>query len=216
MTSTTLDRSGSNVSVRLHDISDTLLSAAHHALVAAIDIETTGLDWTTEKIATVQVAVPRGPIEIVRVEETSEPPALLAALLATPDVLKVFHHAMFDLRFIRAQWGMQSLRTACTKVASKLSDPDGQVGHGLTDLVAHYLGVSLDKTQQLSDWASAALTSEQVEYAADDVRYLVPLLYSVLHQLRGDGLEQLALNCFEHIPTRVELEVRGYADVFTY
>lgn len=210
-----LHRDERSVRVLNGDLSEELLDAAFAATVVAVDIETSGLNWTADDIASVQVAVPGGAIEIVRVKGEGTPHRLVA-LLQSADVLKVFHHAMFDLRFLRCAWGISSARVSCTKVASKIADPEARVGHSLTDLLAHYLGVRIDKTEQRSNWSSAALSSAQVEYAANDVRYLPELLYAILNHLRRAELEHLAVRCFDHIPTRVELEVRGFQDVFTY
>jgi ribonuclease D len=198
------------------DLSEELLDAASAATVVAVDIETSGLDWTADDIASVQVAAPGGAIEIVRGIKAAGMPHRLVALLQSPDVLKVFHHAMFDLRFLRRAWGVSPARVSCTKVASKIADPEARIGHSLIDLLAHYLGVRIDKTEQRSDWSSAELSSAQIQYAANDVRYLPELLYAILNHLRRAKLEALALRCFDHIPTRVELEVRGFHDVFTY
>lgn len=212
---TILDQDRAGVSLCRADISESLFAAANDALAAGIDIETTGLSWSEDRIATVQVAVPEGPIEIVRIEP-EERPTVLAALLESSSVSKVFHHAMFDLRFMRAVWGMRCERAACTKIAAKLADPTGEIGHSLVDLLHHYLGVNLDKSEQTSNWMAEDLSSSQLRYAADDVRYLVPLLNTLLNDLRHSSLDGLAIHCFDHLPTRVELEVRGFADVYTY
>ena len=40
----------------------------------------------------------------------------MLALLATPSVRKVFHHAPFDLRFLTGRWRATPRNVACTKV----------------------------------------------------------------------------------------------------
>lgn len=197
------------------DVSEGLMAAAMEAVAVAVDIETSGLDWASDTIASVQLAVPSGPIEIVRIDSVTVPHKLVD-LLESVQCLKVFHHAMFDLRFMRQAWGIRASRIACTKVAAKLQDPSDAIGHRLINLLDHYLGVRIDKSQQVSDWLRPEWSAEQIVYAANDVRYLVPLLYALLSKLRRDDLERLALRCFEHIPTRVELEVRALGDVFAY
>jgi ribonuclease D len=204
------------VNVVADDISDNLLRAAFESLAVAVDIETTGLAWQSDTIASVQVALPEGPIEIVRIDPDGEAPGNIRTLIESSDIMKVFHHAMFDLRFMRVAWGVRGKRISCTKVASKIADPTGEVGHGLADIVCHYLGLTVDKSQQTSDWRTADLSPEQIEYAANDVRHLFPVLYALLSDLRHRDLETLALRCFDHLPTRVELDVRGLGDVFTY
>jgi hypothetical protein len=46
---------------------------------------------------------------------------------------------------------------------------------GLKTLTAMLLGASLDKTQQVSDWAARPLTGDQLSYAATDAWVLFPL-----------------------------------------
>lgn len=204
------------MTVVTYDISESLLVSASKSLMAAVDIETTGLDWATESIASVQVALPDGRVEIVRVGSTGRPPRRLIQLLESSDILKVFHHAMFDLRFMRTTWDARAARVACTKVASKVVDPGGEIGHRLVDLTYHYLDTEIDKGQQASDWLAHELSPDQISYAANDVLHLMPLLHALLGDLRARDLESIALRCFDHIPVRVELEVRGLGDVFTY
>jgi ribonuclease D len=205
-----------DVSVLVQDISESMFAKANESLIVGIDLETTGLDWLSDEIASVQVAVPGGSVEIVRFEDPRDLPRRIVSLLESSVVLKVFHHAMFDLRFIRVAWDVQADRVACTKVAAKIADPRADVGHHLVDLVEHYLGLSLNKDEQVSDWRSKRLSTSQIEYAANDVRHLPSLLYALLRDLRNSGLERLALKCFRHLPTRVELEVLRLGDVFTY
>ena len=87
--------------------------------------------------------------------------------------MKVFHHAPFDLRFMNHASGYRAASVRCTKVASKLLDPQApNQMHSLQTLAARYLGVHLAKgAVRTSDW-SAALSAEQVAYAADDVIHL--------------------------------------------
>ena len=63
--------------------------------LVAWDIETSGLDWRTDQIATCQLYVPGGDIYIVRIQ--GKPQNFLPELLEDSAVLKIFHHAMFDL-----------------------------------------------------------------------------------------------------------------------
>jgi ribonuclease D len=47
------------------------------------------------------------------------------------------------------------------------------LGHG--PLVSHVLGKKLAKGETLTEWRTRPLTSEQMQYAFDDVRYLLPV-----------------------------------------
>ncbi len=68
----------------------------------------------------------------------------------------------------------------------------------------------------MSNWFSDILTEEQIKYGANDVLYLHLLLEKLEKELQNKGLLELEKKCFEHIPARVQLDIRGYDDVFTY
>ncbi|HYC48088.1 MAG TPA: hypothetical protein VED01_21655 [Burkholderiales bacterium] len=206
-----IDRS--RIALAEGDISAEQFSAFANASQIAWDIETTGLDWKGGRIATCQLfsTVVAAPV-IVRIQ--SGVPKRLVELLESPGPQKLFHHACFDLRFMSYAWGCKAINIACTKVASKiLLDVEK---HSLDVLVGKYLGVTLAKQFATSDWTVAKLSDGQVMYAASDVIYL-PALYDALRNaLCGVGRWELALRSFEYIPTRVELDMQGSGDVFTY
>jgi ribonuclease D len=154
-------------------------------------------------------------LELIRVDE-KQIPERLVSLLENPRIMKIFHHAMFDLRFLHYRWRLIPANTACTKIASKLLTPERPEGHSLASLTQQYLGVTLNKTWRTSDWLSSNLAPAQLEYAGNDVVYLSSLLQSLMSTLKGRGLDDLARRCFAHIPAQVQLDVRGYKDVFGY
>lgn len=195
------------------DLDQEAFRRACDASLLAWDIETTGLDWRTERIGTVQI---HGGDFIFIVRQLRHRPHRLAALVENPEILKILHHAMFDLRFLASHWGLTPANVACTKIASKLCNPDSpNEDHSLAALTARYLGVTLDKTLRTSNW-DGALEQAQLRYAAEDVRHL-PALYERLDdELRQIGLLDLRDRCYAHLPTRVELEVGGFPDVFAY
>jgi ribonuclease D len=179
----------------------------------AWDVETSGLDWATDRLATCQIADSVGQVFVVRI--TSEVPLRLAELLSDPAEQKVFHHAMFDLRFLYAAWRVRPRNIVCTKIASKILSPINP-DHSLKTLVKQHLGVEIEKKLSLSNWFSSELTPEQLSYAADDVVHLIPLYETLMCQLANIGRSDLALRCYDHIPTRVELDVGQFGDVYVY
>lgn len=60
-----------------------------------------------------------------------------------------------------------------TQVAAALAGHPAQIGYA--ELVRRLLGTDLPKGQTRTDWSRRPLTPEQVDYALDDVRYLLPL-----------------------------------------
>jgi len=198
------------------DVSKAFLKAALKCGTVAWDIETSGLDWRSERIALCQILVKDHGLSIVKIKKRDRVPANLAALLQDNSVQKVFHHAMFDLRFLCYHWGVAAQNIACTKIAAKLLDPAKTEGHSLSSLVREYLGVTLDKSSRKSDWLTWGLSPEQWKYAGNDVKYLHDLLQTLLGELEKKDRRDLALRCFAHIPTQVQLEIQGFRDVYGY
>jgi ribonuclease D len=198
------------------DLRATMADVFAKVPLAAWDVETTGLDWRSDRLATCQLFSQH--VGVVVVSLDNKPPSRLKALLEDPAVEKVFHHAPFDLRFMVHAWGAQPVSIRCTKVASKLLNPDApNEAHSLQQLCLRYLGVKLDKgAVRTSDWLADELTAEQLEYAARDVLYLPALLDALESELSRVGLRPLYDACCSFLPARVSLELGGYPDVFAY
>ncbi|MDG4794455.1 hypothetical protein [Micromonospora sp. WMMD1082] len=181
----------------------------------ACDIETTGLDPNRNSIGTVQIHA-RG-IRSIVMQVSDAHPVNLCTLIQDARVRKVFHHAMFDLRFMAASWRVQPQNIACTKIASKLLLPHADSArHSLRALLKERLNVSISKDERLSNWTNSSLTAAQIGYAVADVEHLLPLLNSLEHDLHGAGLIELFEGCNSFIPTRVRLDLGDWPDVFIY
>ncbi|OHB82657.1 MAG: hypothetical protein A2Z38_06115 [Planctomycetes bacterium RBG_19FT_COMBO_48_8] len=178
------------------------------------DIETSGLDWKDERIATCQLCISGSQVFIVKTNEN--PPERLKTILGDSSVKKIFHHAAFDLRFMLHNWIVEPKNIACTKIAAKLLHPKNLDLHSLKGLIKHYFGVNISKNERTSNWFARDLTDDQIIYAANDVIYLEQLLPKLEKELYSKNLIEIALSCFEHIPTRVKLDVLGYDDVYKY
>lgn len=198
------------------DLPAELATAFGSAPRVAWDVETTGLDWRSARLATCQLFAEGVGVAIISV--SGGRPARLAALLGDPAVEKVFHHAPFDLRFMVHSWDVRPASVRCTKVASKLLAPDEpNEAHSLQRLAARHLGVTLAKGPvRTSDWSAPRLTDEQVEYAAGDVIHLIALVDVLRGALARQGLSRLYDDCCAFLPARVRLELGSYPDVFAY
>jgi ribonuclease D len=183
--------------------------------VIAVDTETGGLSWSADRLHTCQLfSEQTGPIILGGV---SRPPEQFNAVLADPTVLKVFHFAPFDLRFLHSQWQTRVRNVACTKAASKLLNPRGdRAEHSLSGLVDRYLGVQLNKGEvRTSDWGRS-LSPAQLEYAIGDVSHLLRLLDSMTAELRASGLMDAYRQICDYMVLDAELEVAGVPDPLKY
>jgi ribonuclease D len=198
------------------DLPEELAGAFAGSQLVAWDIETSGLDWRTERIGTCQLFAQEVGVVVVSVGDST--PARMVALLEDPGVVKVFHHAPFDLRFMVHTWGARPSSIRCTKVASKLLDPEAPNDvHSLQSLALRYLGVSLTKGRvRTSDWTARLLSPEQLAYAVGDVLHLADLLAVMSKALRDAGRIDLYDACCSFLPAKVMLEAGDYPDVFAY
>lgn len=201
--------------VQSGDASAELLQAAVAEGLVAIDTETTGLDPHASRLCTIQLHVPRWGTEVVQVQEGAVPSRVIT-LVTSPEVVKLFHHAVFDLGFLRAEYGVRAAAVKCTKVAAKILWPNQQERQSLAGLSQDLLGVPMEKEQRMSDWTRNDLSPAQVVYAARDAEVLALLLPQLTQLLEAQDLSELAVRCWTHIPLRVELEQRDLGDVFSY
>jgi ribonuclease D len=131
--------------------------------------------------------------------------------------VKLYHFARFDLAAIEHYLGVMAAPVFCTKIASKLTRTYTD-RHGLKDLVRELLGIEVSKQQQSSDWGAPELNDAQRDYAASDVRYLHRMVAIFEERLKREERMDVAQACFDFLPTRVRLDLDGWADrdIFTH
>ena len=116
--------------------------------------------------------------------------APLAGLLRQESVLKVMHASRQDLEVLLPVAGL-TRPVFDTQIAASLTGLPAQVGYA--EAVWRLLGQRLDKSHTRTDWTRRPLSAEQIEYARDDVRYLLPLAARLQEELARLGrLEWLA------------------------
>jgi ribonuclease D len=205
------------MTIRLHrgDLPD----ISRYSGAVAIDTETMGLDLNRDRLCVVQLSPGDGSADVVQIAPHAEPNSApnLKRLLTDPKLLKIFHFARFDLGMLCKAYGVMPEPVFCTKIASRLTRTYTD-RHGLKDLVREILGQEISKQQQSSDWGAAALSEAQVAYAASDVTHLHALKDRLAAMLAREGREELAAACFRFLPTRVRLDLAGFAadDIFAH
>lgn len=177
----------------------------------AIDTETMGLNPHRDRLCVVQLSAGDGDAHLVQFDKGSYEAPNLKELLANRNVLKIFHYGRFDIAVMSYYLGVTARPVYCTKIAAKLVRTFTD-RHGLKDLCRELLGVELSKQQQTSDWGQAVLTPEQQAYAASDVLHLHGLKGKLDSLLKREGREDLAGACFDFLPTRAELDLKGWYD----
>ena len=179
--------------------------------VVAIDTETMGLRPHRDRLCLVQLSAGDGVCHLVQLAPGRYAAPRLAALLADPAVLKLFHFARFDVAVLKRYLAVLAAPIYCTKIASKLVRTFTD-RHGLKDLCKDLLGVELSKQQQSSDWGAESLSDEQLRYAASDVLHLHALRAKLDEMLAREGRTELAEACFRFLPSRALLDFEGWPD----
>ncbi len=184
--------------------------------VVAVDTETMGLDPRRDRLCLVQLSAGDGTAHLVQII----PKSLggqgancpnLKALLANPEVTKLFHFARFDIAALYNGLGVLTAPVICTKVASKLVRTYTD-RHGLKELCRDLAGVDISKQQQTSDWGALELTQEQLAYAASDVLYLHAIWEKLRALLVRENRLAIAEAAYAFLPTRAKLDLLGYTD----
>ena len=183
----------------------------------AIDCETMGLHPHRDRLCVVQLSAGDGDAHMVQIMKGQSKAPNLCAILANPNVLKLFHYGRFDIAAMQNAFGTVTAPVYCTKIASRLVRTYTD-RHGLKNLLHDLLEVNLSKHQQSSDWGAPNLSDAQLEYAASDVLYLHRLREALNKRLVREGRMEIAQSCFDFLPARANLDLLGWSetDIFAH
>ncbi len=101
------------------------------------------------------------------------------------------HAARQDLELFISAGGRLPARVFDTQIAAGLAGLPPQLGYAA--LVKELLGVELPKHHTRTDWSRRPLKAAEIDYAADDVRYLGALRELLAGRLEGLGRLEWAL-----------------------
>ncbi len=157
--------------------------------ICAIDTEADSLHRYRESLCLIQFATDAECtlIDPLAIEDLSP----LAVYLK--DSVVWMHGADYDMTMLRRQFGELPGKVYDTQIGARLL---GARRFGLGDLVLHYFGVELSKTSQKADWGKRPLSEKMVEYALNDVRYLLEMGRTIVSELTAKGrLEWFEESC---------------------
>lgn len=160
---------------------------AHLETLAAVGLDTEFLRERTYRAELCLVQVSAGSdascIDPLALNDLGD----LARVLTAPGIVKVMHASRQDLEVLLPVTGL--VRPVFdTQIAAALTGLPAQVGYA--ELVRRLTGNELPKTHTRTDWSRRPLSPEQIEYALDDVRYLLPLKSLLEEQLQKLGRSQ--------------------------
>ena len=182
----------------------------------AIDTEAMGLDPARDRLCLIQIFDGKTDCHMVQFENLNTESPNLIKLLNDENIQKIFHYARFDMAALKHALKIDIKNVYCTKIASKIARTYTN-NHGLKDLCKELLGVEISKKQQSSDWGNSNLSKEQIAYAANDVIYLHQIKNKLDEMLIREDRQLLVDACLSFLPTRVELDLRGWEnDIFSH
>jgi ribonuclease D len=207
------------------DLPSHWLGKALASPMVGMDIETSGLDREKDRIAMVQLFVPKHGTVMIR--KLDSWPTNIATLLENKGTTKVFHYASFDLAFLIRDFPfVYPTKIADTKVAAAFFDPkmqyfvdkSGRGSHRLNVMVEKVFGYVMNKQISTSDWFADTLSPEQLTYAAKDVEYLPELLTFLERGIiqKDRGLIGPLMESYRYLPTKVLIDLKINRDVFAY
>ena len=188
-----------------------------NAQSVAIDAESLGLNYKgRDKLCLLQLCSGDDEVYIVQFDRNNYESPNLCKILNDSNILKIAHFARFEMGILKYYLNVKMENIYCTKIASKLGRTYTDK-HGLYDITKELLNITLNKSQQSSDWGLKDLSEEQKQYAALDVLYLHKLKEKLDLMLKRENRDQLAKHCFEFLNTRSELDLNGWdEDIFSH
>ncbi len=199
-----------------NDLSDNLYEKYKRSEYLAVDTEAMGLVHGRDRLCLIQICNEFKLTSCIKINKGVCEASNLKNLFENKNILKIFHFARFDVAALKSNLTINTQNIFCTKIASKLARTYTNK-HGLKDVIYEMLGVELDKTSQSSDWGNEYnLSQEQIDYAANDVRYLIDAMKKLNLILKREDRYELAQKCFEAISVHADLDIHHYSNIFEH
>ncbi len=109
------------------------------------------------------------------------------ALMAAPQVLKVFHAARQDIEIFVHLSGAVPAPIFDTQIAGMVCGFGDAISYDR--LVKSVVGIEIDKSSRFTDWARRPLGDRQLTYALSDVTHLRLVFEALEERLRANGRE---------------------------
>jgi ribonuclease D len=146
----------------------------------ALDTESNSRHAYPERVCLIQIATCSKIyiIDTIAVEDISA----LGNVLSDDTIVKVIQGAEYDLRCLNRDWAFTINNLFDTALAAQFI---GLKQIGLSALIETLLGKNIPKNARIqkSDWSRRPLTAESLEYAAQDVEFLIDVAKHLIDRL---------------------------------
>ena len=97
----------------------------------------------------------------------------LEQLFENNEIIKVFHAVRSDVTVLSSSYNLKVTNCFDIQVAEKFLSKDDLKSYA--KIVLKYMGLKIDKSETNSNWLKRPMTENQINYAANDVRYLIKI-----------------------------------------
>ena len=199
-----------------NDLTEELFNVYKSSKYLALDTEAMGLCHGRDRLCLIQICNESDLTACIKIEIGNRKAPRIQNLLENEKIMKIFHYARFDVAALKCNLTIETQNIFCTKIASKLARTYTNK-HGLKDLINELLGIELDKSSQSSDWGSEEnLSQDQINYAANDVKYLIKAMDKLTLMLKREKRYEIAQKCFSVIPIYSELDIQHFINIFEH
>ena len=199
-----------------NDLSENIYKRYENSKYLAVDTEAMGLIHGRDRLCLIQICNEDNLISCIKIDMGVYNSPNIKNLFENQNILKIFHFARFDVAALKCNLAIKTQNIFCTKIASKLARTYTNK-HGLKDLINELLGIELDKSSQSSDWGSEEnLSQDQINYAANDVKYLIKAMEKLTLILKREKRYEMAQKCFTVIPIHSELDIQHFINIFEH
>ena len=199
-----------------NDLTEELFNVYKSSKYLALDTEAMGLCHGRDRLCLIQICNESDLTACIKIEIGNRKAPRIQNLLENEKIMKIFHYARFDVAALKCNLTIETQNIFCTKIASKLARTYTNK-HGLKDLINELLGIELDKSSQSSDWGSEEnLSQDQINYAANDVKYLIKAMDKLTLMLKREKRYEIAQKCFSVIPIYSDLDILHFINIFEH
>ena len=162
--------------------------------IIAVDTESNSLYAYREQVCLVQFSSPEADylLDPLAVTDLS----LLGPIFADPHIQKTFHAAEYDLICLKRDFGFSINNIFDTMLAARIL---GRKEVGLGSILEAEFNLQVDKRHQRANWGQRPLPDFLLDYARQDMHYLIPLKEKLERELKKKGLLPLAQEDFTRL-----------------
>lgn len=177
--------------------------------IIAVDTETTGLSIFDNEVLLIQISNSKQTFvyDCRKLNNIS----LLNTVLFDTNIIKIFHNAKFDYKFLKYKYNININLIYDTFIAEQVIQSGiKKFGFSLKDLIQKYLSIEIDKSERSSFIGfEGEFNEKQIEYAVKDVLYLFEIYNKQISKINQLKLNNIIYIENKLIPILAEMEIAG-------